>query len=148
MTIEKFATLLGILATIIGGIYFIVKEFKKYQLRFRKKLQKKWTNEGDVTSLGKLSHFIYIEINTDVEDGEIKGIIESRSLTSENAIKNVSMNGKLFYKSAIVTLSDFKRGQLMKYGKARLTIKGNNIHWKLLKGDKNYFPTSAIMWMY
>jgi len=146
MTIDKIGTLTAIIVAILGGLYFLYKEYLKKQLKFRKKLQKSWTNEGDITGWKNETHFINIDITTDIEDGEITGLIECRNLTSHEITNNISINGKLRYKKAKIRLSGFIGGKLIIYGKAKIKIKGKLIKWKLIHGDKDLFPKITILW--
>lgn len=81
-----------------------------------------------------------------MEDGELTGIVNSRALHTEDEIRNISINGKAFYRSAVVSLSDFRHGRLINLGKARIKLNRKNINWKLLKGDEGHFPSYAILW--
>jgi|SRR5659263_127371 len=147
MTLQTLATIVGILTAIASGIYILIKDLRKVQQKYRLKLQGNWTNEGDITSIGKETHYCDLQFSTDIEDGEITGVISCRNLKKDFAVNNTSINGNLKFRSGTVRLSDVKRGELLKYGKARITLDGKLLRWKLLDGSTDYFPKSTTFWL-
>ena len=60
---------------------------------------------------------------------------------------NHKLNGELNFKSAIITLSDVRRGKHIIFGKAKIKFKGKLIEWKLLEGNQEDFPKSTIFYL-
>lgn len=143
MTLQTIATIVGILTAIISGFYILIKDLRKVRQKYRLKLQGNWTNEGDITSIGKETHYCDIQFNTDIEDGEITGVISCRNLKKDFAVNNTSINGNLKFKSGTVRLSNVKRGEHLRYGKAIIKLDGKLLHWKLIDGSTDYFPKST-----
>jgi hypothetical protein len=145
MTIEKMGTLTAILTAINGALYFLFKEFKKSQLKYWKKMDGTWTNEGDITNSQKDTHFIELMINVDLEDGEVTGTISSRNLSNNDEINYISVNGKIFYKSAKLKLSNIRNGNQINYGKAKISIDNKRIKWKLINPVSDFFPKRTYL---
>ncbi|HBR22488.1 MAG TPA: hypothetical protein DD713_08000 [Nitrospiraceae bacterium] len=144
-TIKVVSLSIGIIATLCGGLYFLYRQYVKKRNWYRKKLQGKWTNEGDILTIE--THYMDIEIDTDKDDGEITGIICSRSLTTNEELTNISINGKLKFKKAKVMFSSVIQGKLISYGEAYLKfINGKRIAWKLRTGDNRFFPLKTEIW--
>lgn len=144
----SIASIVTVISTTTLAIYFLLKEYKKTQLKYRNKISKDWTNEGDVSSIGKLTHYIHFSLSVNNEDGEITGILETKNINTNKELSNISIIGKIRYKTANIELVDFNRGQLIKYGKARLKLKQNGkvVKWIIVKKYDDYFPTEAICW--
>lgn len=59
---------------------------------------------------------------------------------------HISVNGRLGYKSAVISLAKIRGRSYYEVGKVRLTLRGKHLHWKLKKGDKTVLPQRAILW--
>lgn len=145
---NSVASIVTVISTTTLAIYFLIKEYKRVQLKYRTKLSKDWTNEGDVSSIGKLTHYLNFSLSVDKEDGEITGILETRKINTDIELSNVSIIGKIRYKTAIIELVDFNRGKLIKYGKAKLQLKQNGkvVKWITIKKNDDAIPTEAVCW--
>jgi hypothetical protein len=147
MTIEQFGIIFGIVATSSTGVVFAIKEFKRQQVKYRNKLNRSWTNEGDVTLGFKETHFIDLKLVVDLEDGEIWGqyFVNARGVEE---LQDYSVNGKLFYKIARIEINHFQGRRLIRLGKVKLKLKSNGkqLKWKLTNGESQYFPEKTLMW--
>lgn len=141
ITIEQLGIIVGILSAVAAGIYFCIKEYNSVKLRNRPRFQQSWTNEGDTTMGKKYTHFLYLEI-TEVEHGELVGIMRSRNLKEKYELENISVNGTIGLKSATVRLLCGR----YPYGKVKLTLDKSRLKWKLIKGDTEALPNSTVMW--
>lgn len=143
---------IGILFTIVAGLctaaIFLIKESKKKQINLRKRLNRNWTNEGDVTGFGSYTHFIDLDLSVDEEDGEIVGLAKSRPLRTEedSEFNNISVNGKLIFNRATITFTDVKRGRIVVYGVGLLRLKGKHVYLTIRKRNGNFLPQKAILW--
>jgi hypothetical protein len=146
MNINDVVSILTSLSIISGGIYFLVKEYKQQQKKYRQKLNSNWTNEGDVSLV--VTHYMDMNLSVDIEDGEIVGLLKTRNINTEREHNNISVNGKLKFKTATIQLSDYQRGKHIDYGKVRieLTRNGKMLKWKLIKGYEDLIPKTTVMW--
>lgn len=145
MTISDLSLLIGgIIAPIATVLYFILKEYKKKQLKNRKKLQGRWTNEGDVTSIEV--NFVHLEITVDPEDGEIIGTVKAESFLQIGPKDTLDVTGKVNYNSAVLSIGRVSHQQYVMVAKAKITLTGKNIKWKILKADKEIKPRTTLMW--
>jgi len=140
MTLEQIGILTGIFSAIAAGIYFIFKEYKTEKLRIRVKFAGQWGNEGDVTWSKNETHFVELSLTVDQDDGEITGIIISRSVKSDDTLPTLSVNGKLHFKSANIKFTHVRHGEILVYGNAKITLKGKLLHWTLRDGFDDGFP--------
>ena len=148
MYLNSLATLCAILTAVSAAGYFIYKEYRKKQLRYRKKLQGYWTNEGNIILSKYETHFITVGISIDLEDGELSGVINSTEKGTENVYMHISLQGRLRYKRAKIVLSVIKQGRVIEFGKAMIKIIGigKKLKWRILKDDNNMFPEYTILW--
>ena len=79
-TIKITSIIISIITPSCLAIYFLYKQYLNKRDWYRRKLQGKWTNEGDI--LAKETCYIDVEINIDKDDGEITGIIDSMNIAT------------------------------------------------------------------
>lgn len=146
MSLGDFGILIGIFTPIAGGIYFLVLEYKKNRLKNWKKFQGAWTNEGDVyAEENTYSHYLEMELNIDLEDGDISGVFKARNLRIDESTTLLSAMGKVKYKKAKIRLMHTGKS-LVKIGVVELKIKGKCLLFTLLEGDSNLLPKKTIIW--
>ncbi|HCN82398.1 MAG TPA: hypothetical protein DIT07_02085 [Sphingobacteriaceae bacterium] len=130
----------GILAPIATALYFIVKEVRKIQVKNRLRLNGNWTNEGDITSLE--TDFIRINLQVDKEDGQIIGLAHCDSLIP---VTSQAIHGQLKFSSAIIHIGRVSHQQYVETLKARLTLKGKNLLWKVIRDNHEMKPHKTIL---
>jgi hypothetical protein len=104
-----------------------------------------WGNEGDITKFKNESFFIDLDLIVVKEEGEVGGILNIRNVTNDDVFNNISVNGKMLFRTVKVKFSVVRQGELIILGKAKLTIKGKLLQWKLLEGDKSIFPIQVVL---
>ncbi|HEX7413907.1 MAG TPA: hypothetical protein VF411_07650 [Bacteroidia bacterium] len=142
MTLEKIATVIGILSALSAGLYFLIKEYKKERLKLRKKLNSSWTNEGNVEGTSNETHFVDLNIQVDADDGEITGLMKCRTLKNNQDLEDISVNGRLKFNTAVVS---FKKGKFP-MGNAKIKLKNKSLKWTLITGNSEDLPKSMLMW--
>lgn len=140
MTLEQIGILTGILSAVCTGAYFLLKNFKESKKKIRTKIAGRWGNEGDIIWIKNETHFVELELDVDIEDGEITGTIKSRSVGNETESPLCSVNGQLKYKSATIEITHVRHGEILIYGKAEIELKKKILHWKLINGIADFFP--------
>jgi hypothetical protein len=141
MNIAELGVIIGgVLAPIFTAVYFLLKEIRKIRARNRIKLNGTWTNEGDVTSTER--DYITIELNVDKDDGEILGLAHCRSFIPT---ETQSINGKMGLGSAIIYIGRVSHQQYIESLKARVTIKGKNLKWKVIRDNYAMKPHKTIL---
>ncbi|MFL0163027.1 hypothetical protein [Aquirufa salirivi] len=141
MTLEQIGILTGILSAICTGIFFITKNFKESRRKLRNRICGQWGNEGDIIKSKFETHFVELEIDLDIDDGEITGTVRSRNVNSETISPLCSINGKLKFKSAVIKLTHVRHGEQLLYGTAIIKLKKKTLHWKLNQGVADFFPS-------
>ncbi len=146
--LEQTGILVAISATICGGIYFLVKEFRAKQKKYRAWLVGHWGNEGDITGAGKYTHYIDLKLEVDLDDGEVTGVINCRNLKDDGEINNISINGRIYFNTAKITLSTvYRDGELVQLGDASLSFKTKRLlNWKLKQGSYGDYPSATVLW--
>lgn len=146
MNLERLGILVTILSALCAALYFLIKEFKKSRLKYRHKLETKWTNEGDIILSNNGFHFINLELTVDKDDGEVTGTLKCKDFNNDIDII-CSVDGMLYYKSCKLNLYHIRQGEFIVFGKAKLTLlKAKLLQWELLEGEKDFFPLSTILW--
>lgn len=140
MTIEQIIILTGIVAVVFTGVYFLHKNFKAKQLKFRRELSGQWSNERDKFK----THFIELVLNVGIDNGEITGTIASRSLKGDSLTALCSVKGKLGLRFGAITISHVRDGKVIVYGKAKIKLRRKLIHWKLQEAS-DFFSTKTIL---
>jgi len=151
MNFENIAYLTGIIATIVTGIYFVIKRFHERKNYYRQKLQNTWTNEGDVTFSVSETHFIDLNLKTNMESGDITGTINIRNIQTDAELKNISVNGRLkFRKGHLILCNVIHNGHYVEYGKIKIIIGkyGKDLLWIKQTGDSNYIPCKTLLWQF
>jgi hypothetical protein len=148
MTLEQIGVLTGILSAVFTGVYFLVKDFKEKRKKLRIKISGEWGNEGDVFLSKVETHFVELELEADIEDGEITGTIQSRVVLNETISPLCSVNGKLKFTSAEIQITHLRHGELLVLGKAKLKYKKKVLHWNLIEGVADFFPNKTKLVKY
>jgi hypothetical protein len=145
MKLTDYGILAAILTAILTGGKFLYSSFKAQQLKYRTKLQNNWTNEGNVGEPLE-SHYIILSLNVDPEDGEITGIITSRNLTTESDFR-LSVNGKIWFKTAQIEFTKVSQGRISILGKAKLRFRNTKIlTWSIVEDYNDFFPDRTTVW--
>jgi hypothetical protein len=139
LSIEEIGILTGILSAIITGGYFLIKKIEEKRVKIREKLNTKWENAGEA-SFGTDTHNLFLELEVDLEDGEINGVLKSECLSTGSTSPLCSLVGKLRYKTANIELWHSRFGEGIFYGKAKITFKNKNLVWQIKKDPTNIFP--------
>ena len=143
MTLDQIGILTGILSAVSAGIYFLVKNFKEKRRKLRTKLTGKWGNEGDITWSKFETHFVELELEVDIEDGEITGTVRSRVVGSETISPLCSVNGNLKFTSAEIQITHVRHGELLVFGIAKIELKKKILYWNLKEGVADFFPNNT-----
>lgn len=144
MDMKQLAPIVTILVSLIGGVYFLYKEYRKRQLKNRKNLSGEWTNEGDVTRSHLETHYMDVSLSIDTEDGEITGLVASRNLQTGASYNYISANGHFKYKSGIVTLRMSNRG-LTVIGKVKISGTKKQLMWKMIGEENDLIPAKTLL---
>jgi|GEM_PF-2982162 hypothetical protein len=140
--LQALSIFIGMLVPIILSCKYLYNAYTKNKIKLRKKLQSYWTNEGIIET--EESHYIYINFKTDLDDGSIDGVLRAVNIASKDEM-TVSLNGALKYKTAVMLMTSVIQGQVFKHGSVKIKFNGKEIIWKLLKGDKQYFPHKTVL---
>lgn len=140
MTLEQLGILTGILSVICTGIYFLAKKIKVKLEKIRQTFCGKWGNEGDVILSKSETHYVELELNVDIEDGEITGTVRSSVKGEETMSPLLSVNGNLRFNTAKIELTHVQNGELLIYGKAIIKLKNKMLYWELTESIADFFP--------
>jgi hypothetical protein len=143
--LEAMSDIANIITPVVLVGYFLYRQHKVQQRKRWKKYIGCWGNEG-VVNEPIPEFFIELELEVDLEDGEIGGILNVRKTNDEFEEKNISINGNIKCKDAFVSLTNIKReGILIEYGSVNLKLERKNLKWELINGDINYFPKEVFL---
>lgn len=140
MTLEQIGICTGIVSAMFTGIYFIVNYINKKRRRIRRKFIGKWENDGDINWSKFETHYMELELNVDVEDGKITGILRSNVNGEETTSPLCSVNGVVKFNSAKIEITHVRNGELLVYGKSIIKLKKKMLYWKLTEGVADFFP--------
>lgn len=143
MTLEQIGILTGIFSAVCTGMFFVVKIFKERRINLRTKISGEWGNEGDFLWSKFETHFVELELDVDIEDGEITGTVQSRIVEGETCSPFCSVNGKLRFTSAEIKITHVRHGELLVFGKAKIELKKKILYWDLKDGVADFFPNKT-----
>ncbi len=143
--LEAMADIANIITPVVLVGYFLYRQHKIQQRKRWKKYIGCWGNEGLVNEPVP-DIFVELELEVDLEDGEVSGILNVRKTKKEFEDKNISISGNMKWKHASVSLTNIKRdGIIIEYGSVKLRLENKNLKWGLIDGDTNYFPKEVIL---
>ena len=140
--LENLYYVVAIVGGTASGVIYLWRGYRRRSKRLDEEFSRNWTNEGDPTS--DYSH--YVDLELDVEDGKVSGVIHSRSLESECLMPNTSLVGKRRGKKVIAELVDLVHGRRVNYGEVEIRLKDDRIHWTLKTVEHDGFPEYTVMW--
>lgn len=144
LSIEEIGILTGIFSAIFTGGYFLLKKIEGKRVKIREKLNTKWVNAGEV-SFGTDTHNLLLELNVDLEDGEINGVVKSECILTGSTSPLCSVVGILRYKSSKIEIWHSRNGEGIFYGKATITLKNKNLIWQIQKDPTEIFPQTTTL---
>ncbi|GET21858.1 hypothetical protein [Prolixibacter denitrificans] len=148
MTLENLSYIAVILGTFATGSYFLFRSYRDKQKYYRRKLHDNWLNEGDITLSKFETHYVFLELEIELDSGEIVGIINSRNKKTDSEMRNVSVNGKLRLRKGKIKLSNIERqGQQIDYGKLKIKLDkyGNSLTIKNISKNYIYLPFKTTL---
>lgn len=146
ISLEEIGILTGIFSALAAAIYFVVNIIEKRRLKIRRKINGKWINAGEASFDSSETHNLELELEVDLEDGEIGGVVKSNRIDGQAISPLCSVNGKLRYKSSKVQIWHSRYGEGILYGEATISIKNKVLIWKLKKGTADFFPTNTVLY--
>lgn len=145
-SLEELGILTGILSALSAGGYFAYSKIKHKRIKIREKLNSKWENAGEA-SLGEDSHNLLLELEVDLEDGEIKGVVKSECLKTGSTSPLCSVSGKLRYKSGNIEIWHSRNyGEGIFYGKAQISFEKKNLVWYMKDDLTDLFPKVTTLY--
>ena len=138
--LEVLSNIAQISTPVVLLLYFI---YRQYNIKRRKKWKKFngcWENEGIIDE-SIPEAFVDMDLEVDLNDGEISGVLNIRSSNGEFEENNISLHGYIKFNTVIISMSNIKReGMLIEYGRIKLKGDGKNLKWELIEGDSIIFP--------
>lgn len=146
ISLEDLGILTGIISAFFGGMYFVFNLITKKRLRIRKKISGKWTNAGEASVDDSETHNLELELEVDLEDGEISGVLKSSRIDGKSISPLCSVVGKLGYKSSQIELWYSRHyGEGVIYGKATISLNKKVMIWNLKNGTADFFPDHTVL---
>lgn len=144
--LEEIGIITGICSALGAGGYFVVNMIQKRRVRYREKINAKWVNAGEVSFDMLETHNLELDLEVDLEDGEIVGILKSIRIDGKSISPLCSVVGKLGFRSSRIQIWYSRFGEGILYGEADISLKKKVIIWKLRKGTADFFPMQTILY--
>lgn len=145
LSLEEIGIITGICSALSAGGYFLSNKIQQKRLRIRRKVIGKWVNAGEA-SFGSDSHNLELDLEVDLDDGEIRGIVKSICIESESQSPLCSLVGKIRYNSSKIQIFHSRHGEGILYGEAKISFSKKVIVWKLKKGTGDIFPKTTVLY--
>lgn len=145
ISLEEIGILTGIFSALAAAIYFVLEKIGKRRLKLRRKISGKWINAGEASFDNSESHNIELELEVDLEDGEIGGVVKSIRIDGQASSPLCSVVGKLRFRSSRIQILHSRYGEGILFGEAKISLKNKVLVWKLKSGTADFFPNYTVL---
>jgi hypothetical protein len=143
--LEVLSNIANIITPLVLGGYFIYRQYIIKRRKWWKKYIGSWGNEGVLDESIPVA-FIELDLEVDLNDGEISGVLNIRRSNGEYEEYNISITGYIKFQYAKVSMSNIKGGMPIDYGTIKLKVDGKNLKWELIEGDSTLFPKYVTLY--
>lgn len=138
--LEAATYVLAIVGALSGAIFWLSSERAQSIMNTREKIQRTWTNEGDVNS----QELRFMELFLYVSDGDLVGTLRSPTFARE-----LEVQADIGWRSSLLKIGELRGPNVVKVAEAKVYLTGNKnrLDWKLVgRNPHHVVPKRATLW--